>query len=335
MTKPPTAQVPRVSLAERRQLRRGELLDAAIDVIRREGADVTMEEMATAGGISKPILYRHFVDRDGLVAAVTEAALVEIGDASSTTRSARRGRTRPPHSIRATIDAFFEYIERDPQLYRFIVDSDAKRGNAGDGRRSPSASPSASPTRSREGLVDRGHDPSPATIWGRAIVGMVQTTAAWWIGGAEVIAAVAVDTLTDLAWVGIVGTVSEPSAPARVVADRRRQRAVASGCRALAASPCRSHGAAQPRRADLVRRRSQGVRDATPITTTTIASASGARHRRESSTSSSRPTRSASSSRPTWAAAAGSASASTSATSTGTRSASSSRTPTGGSRRSD
>ena len=58
MTRRPPEAGARQSLSERRRLRRGELLDAAIDVIRREGPDVTMEEMATAGGISKPILYR-------------------------------------------------------------------------------------------------------------------------------------------------------------------------------------------------------------------------------------------------------------------------------------
>ena len=128
MTRRPPAQVSRPSLAERRQVRRRELLDAAIDVIRREGADVTMEEMASAGGISKPILYRHFVDRDGLVAAITETALVEIG-AILDDKIAEARTNRPPHSIRATIDAFFEYIERDPQLYRFIVDSDFRGGS--------------------------------------------------------------------------------------------------------------------------------------------------------------------------------------------------------------
>jgi hypothetical protein len=43
---------------------------------------------------------------------------------------------------------------------------------------------------------------------------MVQATAAWWISGAEVDRSRAVDTLTDLVWVGIVGSVSEPSAQA-------------------------------------------------------------------------------------------------------------------------
>ena len=206
-----TRPQPRASLAERRRLRRSELLDAAIDVIRREGADVTMEEMASAGGISKPILYRHFVDRDGLVAAITERALDEIGETLDGKIAEARA-DEPPHSIRATIDAFFEYVEREPQLYRFIVDSGARRANLATvafvDRIAQRVAESLA-----QGLAERGLDPAPSAIWGRAIVGMVQTTAAWWIAGTGTDRRQAVDTLTDLVWVGIVGSVTEPSAP--------------------------------------------------------------------------------------------------------------------------
>jgi AcrR family transcriptional regulator len=205
-------------LAERRQARRGELLEAAIDVIRREGADVTMEEMATAGGISKPILYRHFADRDGLVSAITETALDEI--ATILEQKIREARTdAPPQSIWATIDAFFEYVERDPHLYRFIVDSDAKRGNMATVDFAEQVAARVAETLAA-GLADHGLDPAPAAIWGRAIVGMVQSTATWWIGGAHITRGEAVDALTNLVWVGIVGSVTDTAVelPARAPA---------------------------------------------------------------------------------------------------------------------
>ena len=204
MRRRPPAQVPRPSLTERRQVRRRQLLDAAIDVIRREGADVTMEEMASAGGISKPILYRHFVDRDGLVAAITETALVEIGTILDTKIAEARA-DRPPRSIRATIDAFFEYVEREPELYRFILAS-----GSGGGNRATTAFTERIAERVAEMLaqvlIEHSRDPAPAAIWGRAIVGMVQHTAAWWIGGADIARRDAVDVLTDLAWMGMAGS---------------------------------------------------------------------------------------------------------------------------------
>jgi AcrR family transcriptional regulator len=212
MSTRPQADTPRRSLAERRRLRRGELLDAAIDVIRREGADVTMEEMATAGGISKPILYRHFVDRDGLVAAITEQALAEVAEILDA-KLAETRTDEPPHSIRATIDAFFEYVEREPQLYRFIVYGDAKRATMAAVAFVDRIADRVAETLAA-GLAERGLDPSPAPIWARAIVGMVEVTSAWWINSATVDRPRAVDALTDLVWGGIVGSVAEPTPPA-------------------------------------------------------------------------------------------------------------------------
>src|SRR3546814_17713916 len=57
---------------ERRGVRRGELLDAAVEAIRVAGPGATMEQLARAGGVTKPILYRHFRDRDGLITAIDE-----------------------------------------------------------------------------------------------------------------------------------------------------------------------------------------------------------------------------------------------------------------------
>jgi AcrR family transcriptional regulator len=179
------------------------LLDAAIDLIRRCGADVTMEEMASAGGITKPILYRHFVDRDGLVSAVIETALREIGSILDT-KLGEALTDEPPHSIRATIDAVFEYVEREPELYRFIVENDARRGGPATIAFTERIAERVAETLA-QGLIERGLDSAPAAIWARAIVGMVQSTARWWSGGAGISRDEAVDALTDLAWLGMVG----------------------------------------------------------------------------------------------------------------------------------
>ena len=47
----------------RRRERRTQLLAAAVDAIRTIGSGATMEQLAKAGGVTKPILYRHFGDR--------------------------------------------------------------------------------------------------------------------------------------------------------------------------------------------------------------------------------------------------------------------------------
>src|ERR671930_593638 len=55
-----------------RMARRLELLEAAFEVIRREGPTASMDEIAAQAGITKPIVYRYFGDRAGLYQAVAE-----------------------------------------------------------------------------------------------------------------------------------------------------------------------------------------------------------------------------------------------------------------------
>lgn len=64
-----------VAHSERRDL----LLDACAEVVRRHGVEaVSMESVAQAAGVSRPLLYKHFPNRDAVLAALfrREAAAV-------------------------------------------------------------------------------------------------------------------------------------------------------------------------------------------------------------------------------------------------------------------
>src|SRR5689334_16025722 len=64
--------------AEGRERRRQEMIDAAVDVVRRDGPMVSMEQIAAECGVTKPIIYRHFGDRDGLVMEIGERFVDEL-----------------------------------------------------------------------------------------------------------------------------------------------------------------------------------------------------------------------------------------------------------------
>src|SRR6266516_2679718 len=61
-----------------RMARRMELLEAAIEVIRREGPTASMDEIAAQAGITKPIVYRYFGDRAGVYQAVAEQYCADL-----------------------------------------------------------------------------------------------------------------------------------------------------------------------------------------------------------------------------------------------------------------
>ncbi|TNF84005.1 TetR/AcrR family transcriptional regulator [Pseudomonas sp. ICMP22404] len=61
--------VPRRRLS--RQDRQRQLLDVAWQLVREEGSDaLTLARLADRGGVTKPIVYDHFVSRSGLLAAL-------------------------------------------------------------------------------------------------------------------------------------------------------------------------------------------------------------------------------------------------------------------------
>ena len=98
------------------------LLDAALALVEHDGAEaVSLRELAQSLGVSRAAPYRHFADRDALLAAVaargfedlivvSEAALDGPGD----------GRTR----LQAFGRAYFDFAARRPGLYRLMFESD-------------------------------------------------------------------------------------------------------------------------------------------------------------------------------------------------------------------
>lgn len=107
---------------ERRHVERGErreaLLNAAIDGIRKHGPSASMDALAAEAGITKPILYRHFGDRAGLVSEIAkrfaDSLLNDLQAALS------QAVPEPQVIVTSTIDAFLGFIEREPSLYRFL-----------------------------------------------------------------------------------------------------------------------------------------------------------------------------------------------------------------------
>jgi len=105
---------------EHRERRREELIDAAFAAIAEHGPQARMEQIAAAAGIAKPKLYRHFTDRDDLVAAIGARAAQEMLErvtaAVDLQLSLREG-------IRKTVNAYLEYVETHPAVIRFLMDN--------------------------------------------------------------------------------------------------------------------------------------------------------------------------------------------------------------------
>ena len=86
--------------------------------IRQHGPDVAMEDIATEAGVSKPILYRHFLDKGDLYMAVSETA---TGQLRTVLLAGLDAEVDPRTLLRVVIETYLTFIEQDPDLYRFVV----------------------------------------------------------------------------------------------------------------------------------------------------------------------------------------------------------------------
>ncbi len=77
-----------------------------------------MSAVAVEAGISKPILYRHFGDKDGLTHALAERHTARLWDLLN--QALRTART-PRERVLATVDTYLSAIEQAPGLYRFLT----------------------------------------------------------------------------------------------------------------------------------------------------------------------------------------------------------------------
>src|SRR5581483_5740737 len=103
--------------------RRAELLDGAARAIRRLGSSASMEEIAAEADVTKPVLYAHFKDKAGLANALSERFTSDLVPQVLGAFSKDITATQMVHEA---IDTFIGWVEREPELYRFLV-----RGVAG------------------------------------------------------------------------------------------------------------------------------------------------------------------------------------------------------------
>lgn len=184
--------------AEQRAARRESYLDAAIAVITDEGPTASMEAIAHASGVSKPILYRHFGDREGLIAALADRL---IGGLVARLGEVLAGGQTPRGLLHDAIDAYVATIEDDPSLYRFLTNRVPARGATLSSLVDQVAAVIAQSL--AEGLRGAGLDTAPARPWSYGIVGMVHLAGDDWVARPAIPRAELVGDLTSLLWDGL------------------------------------------------------------------------------------------------------------------------------------
>lgn len=168
--------------AAHRVERRQELVEHALRAIRKHGAGVGMDEIAAQAGTSKTVIYRHFGDRAGLYVAVVESvhqfiqrglrAALELTDPEDL-----------PVLVRDLADAYLGLVERDPEIYRFVLNRPLETSAASVDPLGglPDLMGDEVAAAIAAHLAHRGQDPACASTWGHGLVGFIRAAADRWM----------------------------------------------------------------------------------------------------------------------------------------------------------
>lgn len=105
-------------VAEPRRDTRAELARVAGDLLEERGIDaVTLRAVGERAGVSRTAPYRHFADKEGLLAAVAAADFVRLGAVMA---AAGRGALDPLARVEAMGTAYVRFGLEEPARYRLL-----------------------------------------------------------------------------------------------------------------------------------------------------------------------------------------------------------------------
>ena len=163
--------------------RERQMLDTARALFAARGyADVTMDEVAAEVGVTKPLLYTYFGNKEQLFLACLKPAADALVESVV---SAVQGATDAPQALRDGIHAFFAFLDSDGEAWRVLHDETLPGGGeiaarVGEYRARMEALVTAS---LQERTESRAVEPLSVAIFGAA-----EALGHWWLKSGELTA---------------------------------------------------------------------------------------------------------------------------------------------------
>ena len=160
-----------------------------------------MEQLAKAGGVTKPILYRHFGDRDGLIQAIAERFSTDLLTSVTTPLTADCRRPRPAALHRRLLRGLHR-ARPEPLPVHDAAAARAHRGLASMGSLIDLIARQVAQV-AGERLRAAGRDSGAAVPWAYGIIGLVHQAGDWWVDDQTMSRETLVSYLVSLLWDGL------------------------------------------------------------------------------------------------------------------------------------
>jgi AcrR family transcriptional regulator len=187
----------RLPAAERRR----QLLDTALDVFAANGFHATsMNDVADAAGVTKPVLYQHFTSKRLLYLELLEDVAARLG---ARIADATRSAGSPHQQVEKGFAAYFRFVAEERSAYRLLFGGGSRRdAEFAEAVRDLEVQLAGSIAT----LIDADIDAEHQRVLAFAIVGIAEGTSRHWISaGLDLEPELMARQVADLAWAGLRG----------------------------------------------------------------------------------------------------------------------------------
>lgn len=160
---------------DHREARRAELVAAAVAAIDEHGSGASIAQIAASAGVSKPVLYRYFTDKDDLYRAVGQWSAEQVLDRLVPVLIAQ-GPMRD--RVYAGCEAYLEVVGEHPQVFLLLVEHRSADDPLADGKDqiATTFAKLMGDTLRRLGVDAGGAEP-----WAHGLIGMGLSVGEWWL----------------------------------------------------------------------------------------------------------------------------------------------------------
>jgi AcrR family transcriptional regulator len=192
--------------------RREQLIEVGRTLFADKGFEaVTVEEIASTAGVSKPVVYEHFGGKEGLYAVVVDR---EMNHLLSMISGALEG-THPRLLLEQAGMALFDYIDAQPDGFRILVrDSPVSQQTGSFASLIVDVAGQVEHLLADQ-LKAHGFPTRLAPMYSQMLVGMTALTGQWWLDVRKPRKEEVVAHVVNLAWNGLANLEAKPPLPRR------------------------------------------------------------------------------------------------------------------------
>jgi AcrR family transcriptional regulator len=179
------------------------IFDAAAEVFARRGYDgARLEEIATAAGVSKALIYEHFDGKRELFTQIFRRGTDEL---LGLVLAAAAAETDSHSRLEAGLRTFLDYVSDQPAVWRVIEQdvSEPELVQLNHDRQGRSEKAYATLIAHDERIAGQDLDPAMTDLFAVMINGAAVRAANWWLENPDTDSSVVLESIMDFVWLGM------------------------------------------------------------------------------------------------------------------------------------